>query len=53
MTDSENRLLALLANISLATKSRLEWDSTNERVLNSPEANQLLHYEYREPWSLG
>lgn len=44
--------MALLANISLATKSRLEWDAENEVVTNVPEANELLHYEYRSPWTL-
>ncbi len=24
-----------------------------ERVTNLPAANDLLHYEYRQPWSLG
>ncbi len=42
-----------LANISLATKSRLEWDAETERVTNNEEANKLLHYEYRAPWKLG
>jgi len=43
---------SLLANISLATKMRLEWDPERERITNCPEANQLLHYEYRAPWKL-
>ncbi len=42
-----------LSNIALATRSRLEWDAENERVVNNDDANELLHYEYREPWSLG
>ncbi len=42
-----------LANISLATKSRLEWDPVNERITNNEAANELLHYEYRAPWTLG
>jgi hypothetical protein len=41
---------AHLANIALATKSRLEWDATKERIVNDAKANQLLNYEYREPW---
>lgn len=41
-----------LANISLLTKSRLEWDAKNEIVINNPDANELLHYEYRKPWTL-
>ncbi len=41
-----------LANISYAVKERLEWDSVNERFLNSEAGNALLHYEYRAPWKL-
>lgn len=44
---------SLLANISLSVGQRLEWDAQQERFTNSDEANQLLHYEYREPWKLG
>jgi predicted dehydrogenase len=43
---------SLLANISLATGIRLEWDAKQERITNNQEANQLLHYEYRSPWTL-
>lgn len=43
---------AHLANIALATKTRLLWDSERERFSNSEEANRLLHYEYRKPWKL-
>jgi len=41
---------AHLANIALNTRKRLEWDPVKERFSNDPEANDLLHYEYREPW---
>jgi len=44
---------AHLANIALETKSRIEWDPEAERVTNVAAANDLLHYEYRQPWSLG
>jgi predicted dehydrogenase len=44
---------SLLANISLATKSRLEWDAEREVITNNKEANEFLHYEYRNPWELG
>jgi predicted dehydrogenase len=30
----------------------LVWDSANLKVTNSPEANALLHYKYRQGWSL-
>jgi predicted dehydrogenase len=43
---------AHIANIALAVRKRLEWDPTAERFTNCDEANQLLHYEYRKPWSL-
>jgi predicted dehydrogenase len=44
---------AHLANIALATGKRIEWDAENERITNDEAANDLLHYEYRAPWSLG
>jgi predicted dehydrogenase len=44
---------AHLANISLQTRMRIEWDADQEKILNSEEANNLLHYEYRKPWKLG
>jgi predicted dehydrogenase len=44
--------LSLLGNISLATKSRLEWDAKKEQITNNKEANDLLSYEYRKPWKL-
>lgn len=43
---------SLIANISLMLRARLDWDPVNERFTNMPEANNLLHYEYRKPWSL-
>jgi predicted dehydrogenase len=43
---------AHLANIALATKTRLLWDADREKFTNSDEANKLLHYEYRKPWKL-
>jgi predicted dehydrogenase len=42
---------ALLANIALATKSRLDWDALAERFTNNDQANDLLDYEYRQPWT--
>ncbi len=31
---------------------KLLWDSANLRVTNSDEANEYLHYDYREGWTL-
>jgi predicted dehydrogenase len=44
---------AHLANIALATRARLDWDAEAERFTNNDEANKLLSYEYRKPWTLG
>lgn len=44
--------MALLANISLATQQRLEWDVKQEEITSPREANAFLHYEYRSPWTL-
>ena len=44
-------LFAHMANISLATKSRLQWDPVAEKFDNE-EANALLHYEYRTGFEL-
>ncbi len=45
--------MSLLSKISLAVGQRLEWDPVAEQVTNCPAANDMLHYEYRKPWSLG
>ncbi len=52
-TGHRSTTFAHLANIALATRSMLEWDARAERVTNNEQANELLHYEYRAPWSLG
>lgn len=31
---------------------RLIWDSANLKITNAPQANPLLHYEYRKGWTL-
>lgn len=45
-------VFAHLANISLATGFRLEWDAEKEQVTNCPAANDLLHYEYRREFPM-
>jgi hypothetical protein len=49
-TGHRSTTFAHLANLALATRARLDWDAKNERVTNHPAANELLDYEYREPW---
>lgn len=43
---------AHLANIALEVGGRIEWDVKNERITNNKKANDLLHYDYRKPWTL-
>ena len=43
---------SLLANIALAARARLDWDPKAERITSPADANKLLHYEYRKPWTL-
>ncbi|HET6569074.1 MAG TPA: gfo/Idh/MocA family oxidoreductase, partial [Rhodothermales bacterium] len=31
---------------------KLFWDSPNMKITNAPEANQYLHYQYRDGWTL-
>ena len=31
---------------------KLRWDRDAMRITNQPDANQLLHYPYRQGWSL-
>ncbi|MCF7975832.1 MAG: Gfo/Idh/MocA family oxidoreductase [Phycisphaerae bacterium] len=52
-TGHRSTSFAHLANISLATGSRIDWDPQTERITNNEKANALLHYEYRRPWTLG
>ncbi len=52
-TGHRSTTFALLANIALATKSRIEWHPKKERIIGNKQANSLLHYKYRKPWTLG
>jgi len=45
----------LLGNVALRTQRRntiLEWDTEMMEITNLPEANEFLHREYREGWTL-
>jgi predicted dehydrogenase len=42
----------LMANIALKSHSLLQWDSKAEHFTNNSEANKLLSYKYRAPYSL-
>jgi predicted dehydrogenase len=43
----------LLGSVAIrAVGEELHWDSTNMKIPSAPEAEQYLHYQYREGWSL-
>ena len=42
----------LLGNVAIRTGKRIEWDGSNMKVTNIPEANELLGRKYREGWTL-
>jgi len=45
--------VAHLANIAFRTgRTELRWDPVNERLIDAPEAERLLHRAYRGPWQL-
>ena len=42
----------LLGNIAVRTGSKLYWDGPNMKVTNVPEANEYIHRQYRQGWTL-
>lgn len=51
--------VVLLGNIALRmnlreklTRTRLMWDGENQKITNLPEANEYIHSQYRQGWTL-
>jgi len=44
--------VAMLGNIALRSRSRVEWDSATLRAIGNPAAAALLDRPYRAPWKL-
>jgi hypothetical protein len=42
----------LLGNVALRMREKLYWDGPNAKVTNVLEANEYLHYQYRQGWAL-
>jgi hypothetical protein len=42
----------MLGNVALRAGKKLDWDGPNMKVTNDQSANQYLHREYRQGWSL-
>jgi len=43
-------VMPMLANLSLKVGRSVQWDGEKERILNDPEASQLLRRKYRGAW---
>ncbi len=44
--------MVLLGNVAYRVGKKIEWDSSNLRVTNSPEANLLIQRQNRKGWEL-
>jgi predicted dehydrogenase len=44
--------VAHLGNVALRSRSRIEWDAKNERVIDNEAANCIITRQYRAPWRL-
>ena len=47
--------MMLLGNVALLTQKHetvLEWDGDDMEFTNLDEANEYLHYDYKDGWSL-
>lgn len=42
----------LLGNVAIRAGKKLYWDSEKMEITNMPEANQYIHRQYRQGWSL-
>ena len=49
---TEIMLLTNVAILSQRSNTILEYDAENMKITNLPEANNYLHYEYRQGWKL-
>lgn len=45
-------LVAHLGNIAYRTGEKLEWNASENSIVNNPEANSLIKPTYRAPWKL-
>jgi len=44
--------IALLGSIALRHGKKLDWDATNMRFLNEPQADKYLHADLRKGWDI-
>jgi len=41
----------LLGNVAIRLGKKFDWDATNLKAMNTPEADQYIHREYRKGWT--
>jgi len=44
--------IVLLGNLAIRTGKKLDWDGPNMKVTNVSEANEYIHRQYRQGWTL-
>ena len=44
--------VVLLGNLAVRLGKKIEWDGPNMKATNAPEADALIHREYRKGWEL-
>ena len=44
--------VCLLGNVAVRAQKKLYWDGASTKITNDESANQYLHREYRESWTL-
>ncbi len=44
--------IVLLGNLAIRVGEKLQWDGPNMKVTNVPQANEYVHTQYREGWTL-
>ena len=44
--------IILLGNLAVRLGKKIEWDGPNMKATNAPEADPLIHREYRKGWEL-
>ncbi len=44
--------MVVMGNLAIRSGRPLEWDGENMKVINFEDANQYVHYDYRQGWTL-
>ena len=44
--------ICVLTHLSMKLARKLHWDPENEQIRNDAEANSMLDYDHRAPWTI-